>query len=178
MKLILSKGLMLLLLAALLVLALPKATAQKVLQIERYGSTKTKRFTLGDELTFSLKSAPRQYYTREIVDLYPDVQTILFPDGAVAIGDIAAIRFPGSNRWAKAIAAQLLNFTIVGAFYSLLDSAINQRAPAAFQYYAVGGSLVGWAILWFLIPERVTRMSERRRLRILDLTFYGDPIRP
>jgi hypothetical protein len=157
---------------------MPEALAQKVLQIERYGTTKTKRFGIGQELTFSLKTAPREYYTREIVDLYPDVQTILFPDGAVSIHEIAAIRFVGSNRWAKALSVQLLQFAAVGILYTLIDSALYGRAPAPFQYYAVGGSIVMWAILRYLIPEKVTRMSERRRLRILDLTFYREPVGP
>jgi hypothetical protein len=159
-------------------LLLPLA-AQKVLQIERYGSMKTRKFHIGDELTFSLRAEPRQYYTRTIQDLYPEGGTIQFVGGAIQAADIAAIRFTGSNRWAKNLSNGILSFTGVWVLYSILDTLINSRAPTRFQYI-VGGSALGAAgILGWLIPERVVRFGDRRRLRILDLTFYPDaPIRP
>ncbi len=146
---------------------------QKVLQIERSGSLKTIKMHIGDEVTFSLKGAPRQYYTRDILDLFPEVQTIQFAGGAVSVDQIAAIRMRGSNHWAKSLGGMVGIFTGVWATYSLLDVLINTRAPAPFQYW-VGGIALGVTGILFLVPERVLRMGDRRRLRVLDLTFYPD----
>lgn len=166
-----------LLLPLLLLLGfLPLLSAQKVLQIERYGSLKTRKFHIGDELTFSLRAEPKQFYTRTIQDLFPEVGTIQFMGGAVQAGDIAAIRLTGSNRWAKGLAYSLWTFTGVWVLYSILDSLIHSRAPTPFQYI-VGGSTAGLGtILGWLVPEKVVRFGDRRRLRILDLTFYSDPV--
>jgi hypothetical protein len=147
--------------------------AQKVVQIERYGRSKTVKYGVGDELTYSLKSAPREFYTSTIMDLYPDLQSILFDSGgAVEVDQIAAFRYPRSNRWAKNLAATLFGFSVTSIFYSILDTLINKRAPSPFQYQAVGGSAALGTILYFLVPVRVDHFGERRRLRVLDLTFY------
>lgn len=160
----------------LLCATMPALPAQKVLQIERYGSLKTRKFHIGDELTFSLRAEPKQFYTRTIQDLFPEVGTIQFLGGAVQAEDIAAIRLTGSNRWAKGLAYSLWTFTGVWVLYSILDTLINSRAPTRFQYI-VGGTTAGLgAILGWLVPETVIRFGDRRRLRILDLTFYSDPV--
>jgi hypothetical protein len=148
--------------------------AQKVLQIEKYGRTKTTKFYIGDEVTFSLKDQPKQYYTRDILELYPEAGTIQFAGGAVALDQIAAIRFKGSNNWAKKLSNTLLIFSGAWTLYSLLDVLINSRKPADFQYQ-VGGAAWGLTgVFRWLIPEKVVHLGERQRLRILDLTFYPD----
>lgn len=158
----------------IVIIALPGiCEAQKVVQIERYGRSKTVKYGVGDELTYSLKSAPREFYTSTILDLYPDLQSILFDSGgAVEVDQIAAFRYPRSNRWAKNLAATLFGFSITSIFYSILDTLINKRSPSPFQYQAVGGSAGLGTILYFLVPVRVDHFGERRRLRVLDLTFY------
>lgn len=147
--------------------------AQKVVQIERYGRSKTIKYGVGDELTYSLKSAPGDYYTSTILELYPDLQSILFDSGgAVQIDQIAAFRYPRSNRWAKNMGVTFFGFAVTSIFYSILDTLINERDPSPFQYQAVIGSTAIGGILYFLIPVKVIRFGERKRLRVIDLTFY------
>ena len=146
--------------------------AQKILQVEKAGSLKTWRFQVGDELTFSDVGAPDQFYTREIVNLFPEVVLIQLPDAAVHIDSVAVIVFTGSNGWAKGLGASILTFTGVWTLYSLLDSAINSRAPAPFQYYVGGGGLLSGSALRWGVPETRKTMGKRYRLRLLDLTFY------
>ena len=81
------------------------------------------------------------------VDLFPEVGIIQLPDAALHLDSIAVIAFPGSNNWAKGLGNSLLTFASVWTLYSLLDSAINSREPAPFQYYAGGGAWVGGAVL-------------------------------
>lgn len=152
--------------------------AQKVLQIEKYGRSKTTKFFIGDEVTFSLKDHPRQYYTRDILELYPEAGTIQFAGGAIALDQIAAIRFNGSNKWAKNLSNILLVFSGVWTVYTLLDVLINSRRPTNFQYQVGGASLGLTAVFRWLIPEKVVHFGERNRLRILDLTFYPDKQMP
>lgn len=158
----------------MLLALLPAGTdclAQKLLQVERYGSLKTRRYFIGDELCYSMRSAPRQFATRSILDIHPEAGLLVFPDGSVAVDSIAAIRLTGSNRWAKGLAVSFGTFLITFTGYSLLDMAINRRKPSDFQYISAGSALVGWGIAEWLIPERVLRMGDRRRLRLLDLNF-------
>ncbi len=161
----------LLLFCALLLFGIA-ANAQKILQIEKAGSLKTWRFHVGDELTFSDVGQPDQFYTREIVDLFPEVGIIQLTDVALHLDSIAIITFPGSNSWAKGLGNTLLTFAGVWTLYSLLDSAINSRDPAAFQYYAGGGAWVGGAALRWGVPETKKTMGKHYRVRLLDLTFY------
>lgn len=158
----------------IVMIALPGiCEAQKVVQIERYGRSKTIKYGVGDELTYSLKSAPREFYTSTILALYPDLQSILFDSGgAVQLDQIAAFRYPKSNRWAKYMGVTLFGFSVTSIFYSILDTLINKRDPSRFQYQAVIGSAALGTILYFLIPVKVTHFGERRRLRVIDLTFY------
>ncbi len=146
--------------------------AQKILQIEKANSLKTWRFHVGDELTFSDVGAPDQFYTRMIVDLFPEIGIIQLTDVALHLDSIAVIAFPGSNNWAKGLGNTLLTFASVWTLYSLLDSVINSREPAPFQYYAGGGAWVGGAALRWGIPETKKSMGKRYRVRLLDLTFY------
>ncbi len=147
---------------------------QKVMQIERYGRMETTKLYIGDEVTFSLKDHPKQYYTRDIIELYPEANTVQFAGGAIAIDQIAAIRFTGSNSWAKGLSNTLLIFTGVWTVYSLLDVLINTRKPAPFQYQVGGSTLFLSGVFGLLIPEKVVRFGKRNRLRLLDLTFYPD----
>ena len=146
--------------------------AQKILQVEKAGSLKTWRFHQGDELTFSQVGAPKQFYTREIVDLFPETKLVQLPDGAIHLDSIAVIAFPGSNSWAKRLGTTILTFTGVLILYSLLDSAINSRAPAPFQYHVGGGGLPSGSALRWGVPVKKKKMGRRYRLRLLDLTFY------
>lgn len=156
----------------------PSATGQKVIQIERYGRTKTTKLYIGDEVTFSLKDHPKQYYTRDILELYPEANTVQFAGGAVALDQIAAIRFTGSNSWAKGLSNSLLIFTGVWTVYSILDVLINTREPAPFQYQVGGSTLLLSGVFGWLVPEKVVRFGKRNRLRILDLTFYPQTEKP
>lgn len=155
-----------------LVAILPAGHAQKILQVEKAGSLKTWRFHQGDELTFSQVGAPDQFYTREIVNIFPEARLVQLPDGAIPVDSIAAIIFTGSNSWAKGLGASILTFTGVWTLYSLLDSAINTREPAPFQYWVAGSGAVSGSILRWGIPEKKRKMGHRYRLRLLDLTFY------
>lgn len=160
--------LVLLLLACL---AAPPLLAQKVIQLERYGSTKTRKYYIGDELTFSMQAAPRQFYTQTILDIYPDVQTILFEGGQVPAGEIVRLGFPGSRDWVRGLGRKLLVFTGGWVLYSGLDALINQRQPAPFQYQ-VGLGALGLSGPLMVVPDKQWRLGERRRIRLLDLTFY------
>lgn len=156
-----------------LLLSCSSLAAQKIFQIEKAGSLKTWRFQIGDELTFSTADAPDQFYTREIVDLLPEVDLIRLPDAAIHIDSIAVVSFPGSNNWAKGLGTTILTFTGVWTLYSILDMAINSRSPAPFQYYVAGGGAVSGSVLQWGFPETKRKVGKRYRVRILDLTFYG-----
>lgn len=161
-----------LLLGMLLTLvSMEDVTAQKLIQMEKANSLKTRKFHLGEELTFSLRSTPDQFLTREIVDVYPDLGQVQFSSGLIPVGDIAAIRYPGSNRWAKQVGLQLWIAAGLYVGYSVLDVAIYQRSPTAEQYYIPVLALGTGAVFRFTIPERKHRIEGRRRLRLLDITF-------
>lgn len=153
------------------IMPMQDVSAQKIIQMEKANSLKTRKFQLGEELTFSLRSTPDQFITREIVDVYPDLGQVQFSSGLIPVGDIAAIRYPGSNRWAKQVGLQMWIAAGLYVGYSVLDAAIYRRSPTPEQYYIPVLALGTGAVFRFTIPEKKHRIEGRRRLRLLDLSF-------
>ncbi len=143
---------------------------QKVLQIERFGRAKVKKFYIGDELNYRL-AGDKAWYKGTIQDLIVEENIILFEDRYVRMGDIQALR--KRQRWSRQIGNQLYVFA------------------GSWLVFSTAGTLLGWELRWdtaiitgsalatgWLIKNifkyKKYKMGKRRRLRMLNL----NPIKP
>jgi len=136
-------------------------SAQVFLQMEKYGSTKVDRFSVGSELTFLVKGDEENWRTEYIEKLVPE----------------EAIRSYKSGKWSRVIAGNLYTFGASWGLYTVIGSIFTDEVELDWSTAIVVGTS---AALGFLIQKifkhRTYVMGERRRLRLLDLTV--DPIRP
>lgn len=147
------------------------ASAQKYLQLERAGSLKTIRFTEGDMLTFRLRDDDKGWYERMILSIDTKTNRIIFPDVVVHIDSIDAIRL---NK--KAVVSQILGTTLqVGGVNIILFTAyysIFQDVDLEWASLASGAAnIVVGTILKKLFRHKTFRISDRKRVRLLDLYF-------
>lgn len=152
-------------------LVLP-AHGQKVLQMEKRGKVKTKKYYLGEELTFKLKGGT-DWYTDVMMDIKVEEEIIVFSERFVKVGDIKTIKSYKNARFANRTEKSLYSF------------------GAAWLLFSLGGTLAGeplndltWKVptssvaLGFLIKKlfytRKYKIGKKRRLRVLDLSFNKD----
>ncbi|RMF23539.1 MAG: hypothetical protein D6765_12935 [Bacteroidetes bacterium] len=161
----------------LLAQALP---AQKFLQIERLHSPKTRKFAVGDEITFQL-IGQEGWYTRVIEDIHYEQQLVQFAYGQVHVDSIAAIRIFNSRRWSRPLGNQLFNFAIAWQTFSLISTAVDEtetfRDNLPRDAVVVGSSVLTGFLLQRIFRHRTFRLSNpegthrsrKWRLRALDL---------
>lgn len=146
--------------------------AQKVLQMEKKGKIKTKKYYLGEELTFQLKGGS-DWYTDVMMDIKVEKEIIVFSERFVKVSDIKTIKSYKNARFANTTEKSLYSFGAAWLLISLggtLDGGtlndLTWKVPAT----SVG--------LGFLIKKlfytRKYRIGKYRRLRALDLSFNKD----
>ncbi|MBI1225848.1 MAG: hypothetical protein GC192_11480 [Bacteroidetes bacterium] len=151
---------------------------QKLLQLERLNSTKTRKYYPGDEITFQLNNG--QWYTRVIDDVSYEKQFILFANGHVAVDSIVAFRSFKPARWSRSIGNQLFNFAAAWVLFSVVDQAVAddpfQDIPKS-AYVIPASSIATGILVKKLFKHRTFRIRRDKsgevtkwRLRTLDLT--------
>lgn len=140
---------------------------QKVLQLERFGSAKVKKYYIGEDLNYQLVG-DKTWYQGTIQDLIVDEGIILFEDRYIKVEDIKTLR--KRQRWSKNIGNQLYIF------------------GASWLVFSAAGTIVGWELRWdtaiisgsaiatgWLIKNifkyKKYKLGKKRRLRLLDLTL-------
>ena len=151
--------------------------AQKFLQIEKAGSFKVEKFYIGNEITFQTKENKREWQTAVIKDLILDEDILVFSKGMVKMKDIYKIKtFHGQTR-AKKIAYSLYSFGAGWILFSLVDAVFGGILTWSVAIVSGTAFTTGWLIRK-LFSTRTYKMGNRRRLRILDLTFKKIQYRP
>lgn len=141
--------------------------SQKVLQLERFGSPKVKKFYIGEDLNYQL-IGDKTWYTGTIQNLIVEENIILFENRYVKLDDIRTLR--KRLHWSKTIGNQLYVFA------------------GSWLVFSAAGTLVGWELRWdtaiisgsalvsgWLIKNifkyKKYKLGKKRRLRLLDLTL-------
>ncbi len=150
-------------------------SAQKVLQLERYGRTQSERFFAGDMLTYQLKG---EDFFREgyIEDFRVSDSLIVFGDRYVELDEIEMLRFP--RQWSRVAGTSLMVFGGAWSGFALIGYATDGDPDT--QYSARDAVISGVALgtgfgLQKLLPFKKIRLGKRVRLRLLDLRFKVDP---
>ena len=157
---------------AFFLISIANLNAQKILQLEKRNSAKTKKFYIGSELTYRLAN-DKTWYTDVIMDLFVDEGIIQFSRRLVKHGDIVAIKTYKNRRLALNIEGGLYTFGASWMFYSL--GAVLFGTPITFTAVIISGTAVvlGWLARKIFYSKRY-KIGKRRKFRILDLT----PIAP
>ena len=150
-------------------------TAQKVLQIEKYGSPKTEKIHIGTVIDYRMEGEDsfREGY---IEDIRVEDSLIVFGDRYVNVHDIAELRF--KRGWGKAVGTSLMIFGGSWSGFALLGYATDGNPDTSYSatdaaVTAVSAGL-GYALAK-LVRYRKVRVGRRCRLRLLDLRFSIDP---
>lgn len=161
---------LLLLIAAPLLLA-----AQKVLQIERYGSPKTQKIYIGDPLYFQLKSDD-YFRLAYIEDMRPQDSLLVLADRYVNIYDIAALRYERS--WPRAAGYSFFLFGAGWSGIAAIGYATDRNPDTSYRWADAIVTLSSWSLA-FALPKlfanKTIKLGDRRRLRLLDLDFVERP---
>lgn len=149
--------------------------AQKVLQMEKYGKLKTKKYFIGQDLVFQL-NGKKDWYHETIQDILVDEKLILFPTRIVKLEDITAIKSFKNRGWSRGLSNNA--YVASGAFVglSLFTTAIGywELSPASIIIPGVT-VVVAW-IIRKIFKSRTYKIGKKRKLRLLDLNFH--PIHP
>lgn len=147
------------------------AWSQKVLQIERYGKARTTKLFIGDPVYYRVKG-DEVWHSGYIDDLLIERNVIALEDRYVNLGDIEAFRY--YQPWAKAAGISLYTFGAAWSGFALIgtltdnDPSTNYRtSDAVVSAVSVG---LGFAVERLFYRKKI-RFGERKRLRMLDLSF-------
>lgn len=164
-----------LLLLGLFLAALNVLSAQKVLQIEKYGNPNSQKIQIGTLLDYRLAG---EEYFREgyIEDFRVKDSLIVFGDRYVKVHNIAELRFP--RTWGKAVGTSLIIFGAAWSGFALIGFAADKDPSTSYSsrdavISAVSAGM-GYA-LTRIVRYKHIRMDKRHRLRLLDLRFKVEP---
>lgn len=144
---------------------------QKVLLIEKANRPKTEKIQLYDELIFQLKEDPGGWYKRQVLDLNADAQLILLGDTWIALSDISRIRLKRQRAWANIIGGALqgggASMILGDLWYTLRGHHEYTDGGIEFGFLNIA---VGTGLRALFAPIKY-RLNEKRRLRVVDLTY-------
>lgn len=161
----------------LLVAFVSQLSAQKVLQIEKFGKAKTQKLYVGESIFIQTELNP-DWFEGVIDDLLIDAQALVFYDRIIPIKDITAIKFRKKSGLHGAGKAMQWSWVVPVAYQGVFDL-VNPPSPEerkrswiATGYISAGAFLLG--SIMRLVPPKKLKFGEgrNRRLRVLDLTFY------
>jgi len=146
-------------------------SAQKVLQIEKFGDPKTEKINIGSFLTYQIKNDDiwSQGYIR---DLRISQNVIEFDDRFVNINDITAFQY--QRKWPKQVGTQLALFGVAWSAYALIGTLTDNNPDTNYRWsdaILTGASAGIGLTLPLVFKKKTIRFGERRRLRMVDITF-------
>jgi hypothetical protein len=143
-------------------------SAQKYLQIEKYGSVKTTKLPIGTTITFRLNGANEHWRTEKIAELYLDNGLMLTEQGIVKISTIAA--FQEQRVLPSVLGNKLMQFGAAWLLYGGLAHLVDYRYSAG-DFILAGSTIGGGYLLKKTLTTYQVRFGKRKWLRIVDLSF-------
>lgn len=153
-----------------LMLAIPIAVGQKALLIEKRGSLKTVKIFVGETIYYKLKSDKKQWLEERIIDIKIEEGYVLFENRIVHVDSIYAIQFRNARNAVKTIANVLIGFSYAWNFWTIVS--LIDGTPFNWSTIAIG---VGSFVVGQLLKQvlfKTYKFKGRKRIRLIDLTFY------
>ena len=147
------------------------APAQKILQIEKYGKLKTKRYYIGDEMIYRLKG-DKVWYRATLEDIKVEDKIILFDNGFVKLGDIHSIKSHHNRSWSSKAGYSLMVFGASWSFFALGGMLVDSERFAYQQSDAIvtGTTLASGWLIRKIFQSKTYKMGKRKWLRVLDIS--------
>lgn len=145
--------------------------AQKVMQIERYGSPQTEKILIGTTIEYQLEDEDF-FRTGYIEDFRVADNLVVMGDYYLHVDEIKALRF--NRGWAKAGGAGLMVFGAAWSGFALIGYATDEDPDTNYRPLDAVVSLTSIGLgygLSKLFRYKVVRFNNRRWLRLLDLRF-------
>ncbi len=144
--------------------------AQKAILLEKGGSLKTEKFFVGDLLYYKLKSDPKHWLGELIYDIDIESGLILFENRSVYVDDIYAIQIRDAGGFVKWTSSLLTNFSLAWNFWTIVALIAGDPITVTTVSIGVGSFAVGQMLR--LLFFKTHKIKKRKRLRLIDLTFY------
>ena len=157
------------LLLALFFLGASSVFAQKILQIEKYGNPKARKYFIGDEITYQLKGE-KDWFTETIEDIILSENAVLFTHHLVKIEDIGAIKTYKNRRWSKSLGQNLYLFGGSWVFFSLIGPLVDWPITKAIYIVPAIAVVTGW-LIQKIFKSKTYKLGKKRKLRLLDLNM-------
>jgi hypothetical protein len=139
------------------------------LQLEKVGSMKVEKISLGTVITYSIKDG-QGWYSSEIANfLYKD-QLIAMADRTIPLNEITALLYDRTLQ--KAIGIQVGLFGLSWSGYAFVGTLTDGRPETSYRAsdaIVTGSALAVGLLLPKLISFRVKKIGNKYRLRLLDL---------
>lgn len=143
--------------------------SQRILVLEKIGTTQRERYYVGDEITF--RAGPQ--------NVLFEGQILEIQDSSFVVGgnrfkpeDVQVFLYPAFRKTFRTIGKSALTgaftmFTIAG-----LDRWINQKVKPVYDKPTLNlvSVFAGFGVLNFLVPEKKKQLKGKRRLRIINVT--------
>lgn len=149
--------------------------AQKVLQIEKYGSPKTTKIYIGDPISYQLKGE-KSFRLAYIEDIRPKDSLLVLGDRYVNVYDIAALRY--ERAWPEAVSQSLFWFGTGWSGFAAIGFSFDGNDETSYRWADAFVTLTSWSLAYALpklFKNKDIKFGDRRRLRLLDLRFSEDP---
>ena len=146
-------------------------SAQKVMQIEKYGRAKTEKIFIGQAITYKVKNDEAWRFAY-IEDILVEENIVQLGTIYVKLENIEAIRYDRS--FSRKASHSLLIFGASWSLFAAIGTATDGNPETHYQWsdaIVTGTSaLFGW-----LMPKvfryKIIRFGKKKRLRLLDLGF-------
>ena len=148
-----------------------KLNAQVFLQLEMKNDPETLKFRRGDVLTFRTKSQPKEWVSKEIIDIKVSENVIVFEEGFRHIDEIIALRLHRKtlDDLTRMVQKFAIGWLVIGGLALLVVP--NSTIPLGALLISSASFYSGGWVLNKLFKYRVVKMGSRYRLRLLDLRF-------
>ncbi len=155
-----------------LLAALPTLDAQRVLLLENMRSSRADRYYEGQTIVFRVRG-DNFWQNGVITELRPDIQSIVINDRFVMLDEVEAVQLPGAG-FATGVGYSLMTFGLGWSAFALVGYATDGQADTRYSGTDLGVTLVSVGsgfLLKSIFAKRQYKLSERKRLRIIDLSF-------
>lgn len=159
------------LLLALAFLSASTLLAQKVLQIETRGRVKTQKLFIGDEIRYRVVGDDL-WHTGYISDLLIEKNVIALEDRYLKLEEIEAMRW--YRGWTKPVSISLYTFGLAWSGFALIGTVTDGDPETNYRWSDAIVTAVSVAAGWIVqkfFRWRTVRFGNRKRLRMLDLSF-------
>lgn len=146
-------------------------TGQKQLLFEKAGRLKPERFHIGEPFTFKLNNDTKLWYDRYIEDINQESKLVRLGQDWIPINEISNIKLQRQRGWVNVTGAALqaggISSFTGDLFYTLRGEGHITQGGMEFGVlnFAVGTGLR------FSLAKIYHKLSDRKRLRVIDLTF-------